>query len=143
MDYTSSPKKEIALKGIPASPGIAIGKVYLYAKEIPRIEQWRVTDKEYLREIERLDRALEKSVKELQKILLPRRSRWMRPRASASDSSSASSAPARPSLPNFPGLTKTNPRAVRALALTRAPARAGPAASPPDIAAGRARRRGH
>lgn len=70
MDYTSSPKKEIALKGIPASPGIAIGKVYLYAKEIPRIEQWRVTDKEYLREIERLDRALEKSVKELQKILL-------------------------------------------------------------------------
>ncbi len=65
-----SVKHEIVLKGIPASPGIAIGRVYLYVKEVPRVEQWSVSEKECPGEIERFDRAIEKSVKELQKILL-------------------------------------------------------------------------
>ena len=70
MDNVSGIKHEIVLKGIPASPGIAIGKAYLYSKDVPRVEQWRIGDRHIAPEIERLNRAIQKSVKELQKILL-------------------------------------------------------------------------
>lgn len=63
-------KKEIILKGIAASPGIAIGTTYLFLKEIPRIEERLLSEKEITQEVERFDRAVEKSTKELRKILL-------------------------------------------------------------------------
>jgi phosphotransferase system enzyme I (PtsI) len=66
----SGTKCERILKGVPASPGIAMGAAYLYAKEIPRVEMRTINDGEVAHEIERLTRAIEKSVKELDKILL-------------------------------------------------------------------------
>ena len=37
-------KCERVLKGVPASPGIAMGTAYLYAKEIPRVEMRTIND---------------------------------------------------------------------------------------------------
>ena len=62
-------KKEIVLRGIAAAPGIAIGHVYLFKKEVPVVEEWTLGDGAFEQEIERLNRALEKSEKELNKIL--------------------------------------------------------------------------
>ena len=67
---TSGTKCERVLKGVPASPGIAMGTAYLFTKEIPRVEMRTINDAEVTHEIERLTRAIEKSVKELGKILL-------------------------------------------------------------------------
>lgn len=65
-----SVKKEIVVKGVPASPGIAVGPAYLFVKETPRVEERDLADNAEVRvELERLNRALEKSVKELRKIL--------------------------------------------------------------------------
>jgi len=64
------PKKELILKGVPASPGIAIGSAHLYTKEIPRVAEWTLAESEIPAELERLQRAMEKSAKELNKILL-------------------------------------------------------------------------
>jgi phosphotransferase system enzyme I (PtsI) len=60
-------KKEIILKGIPASH--AIGNAYLFIKDIPIVVERFVSDTDILSEIGRLNRALEKSSKELNKIL--------------------------------------------------------------------------
>jgi len=69
MPETTSHKREIVLKGVPASPGIAIGKAYFYAKYIPRVEERSLKDGEVDREIERLANAIAKADKELSKIL--------------------------------------------------------------------------
>lgn len=69
IDYVPSTKKEITLKGLPASPGIAMGSAYLYIKDIPRVEEHRIDEGEIEQEIERLRHATEKSIKELSKIL--------------------------------------------------------------------------
>jgi phosphotransferase system enzyme I (PtsI) len=66
----SSAARERVLNGIPASPGIAIGQVYLFTKEIPRVEQRGLAAGEVEPEIERLKRAIEKASRELNKILL-------------------------------------------------------------------------
>jgi phosphoenolpyruvate-protein phosphotransferase (PTS system enzyme I) len=63
-------EKERVLNGIPASPGISIGQVYLFTKEIPRVEQREVAAGDIEQEIERLTRAIEKASRELNKILL-------------------------------------------------------------------------
>src|ERR1700690_2754804 len=63
-------KHEKILKGIPASPGIAMGGAYLFAKESPRFEERSIATDEIAPEIERLTRAIDKSAKELSKILL-------------------------------------------------------------------------
>jgi len=63
-------KKEITLKGIPASHGIAVGTAYLFLKDVPTIEVRIIEVEEIPAELERLDRAIEKSTKELHKILL-------------------------------------------------------------------------
>ncbi len=66
-----SPKKpETILRGIPASPGIAVGVALTYLKEIPQVERWTVDRAQIEPECERLERALQKSIKELQKILV-------------------------------------------------------------------------
>jgi len=69
MQARQAIKKEIILKGIPASPGIAVGSAYLFVKEIPRIEERNLHDEDIQVEVERLERAIQKSAKELNKIL--------------------------------------------------------------------------
>lgn len=63
-------KKELILTGVAASPGIAMGTAYLFAKETPRVDERSLaSDAEITVEDERLERAVQKSVKELTKIL--------------------------------------------------------------------------
>lgn len=63
------PKKEIVLHGIAASPGIVIGKAYIFAKQAPRIEDKSIAEDEVATEIERLQHSIVRSEKELQKVL--------------------------------------------------------------------------
>ncbi len=65
----SKNKKEVVLRGVAASPGIAIGAAYLFTKEIPRVEERSISDEEVLQEIDRVTAAIGKSAKELTKIL--------------------------------------------------------------------------
>jgi phosphotransferase system enzyme I (PtsI) len=62
-------QQEIVLKGIPASPGIAIGPVFLYRKQAPQIQEKTISPAEADQEIERLSQAVARSQKELRKIL--------------------------------------------------------------------------
>jgi phosphoenolpyruvate-protein phosphotransferase (PTS system enzyme I) len=66
MDQSS--KREQKQKGIPASPGIAIGPVYLFRKHEPTIQIRTITGEEVGGEIERLQNALARSKKELTKV---------------------------------------------------------------------------
>ena len=70
MKPDHSIKKETILKGVAASPGIAIGSAYLFSKDIPRIEERSLSDAEIAQEFERVNLAMEKSSKELSKILV-------------------------------------------------------------------------
>ncbi len=63
-------KKEIVVKGVAASPGIAMGSALLFVKEIPRVEERTLRHDEIEAEVERFQRAIEKSAKELSKILI-------------------------------------------------------------------------
>ncbi len=62
-------KKEKLLRGVPASPGIAVGNAYLYTKEIPSVQERLLEDGTYEQEIDRMSAAIQKSEKELGKIL--------------------------------------------------------------------------
>lgn len=62
--------QEILLHGIPASHGISIGRAYVYLKDAPVVEERRIKEEEVGAEHERFKRALEKSSKELNKILV-------------------------------------------------------------------------
>jgi phosphotransferase system enzyme I (PtsI) len=63
-------KREIILKGVAASPGIAIGTSFVFTKETPAVEvRGLVNDGEVSVEIDRFERARLKSAKELNKIL--------------------------------------------------------------------------
>ncbi len=66
MDQTF--KQEIKLKGIPASPGIAIGPVFLFRKHEPIILIRTIAAGEVEQEIERLQNAIARSKKELTKV---------------------------------------------------------------------------
>ena len=66
MDQTI--KQEMNLKGIPASPGIAIGPVFLFRKHEPIILIRTITAGEVKQEIERLQSAITRSKKELTKV---------------------------------------------------------------------------
>jgi phosphotransferase system enzyme I (PtsI) len=66
MDQTI--KQEIKLKGIPASPGIAIGPVFLFRKHEPIILIRSIASDEVEQEIERLQNAVARSKKELTKV---------------------------------------------------------------------------
>lgn len=61
--------KEIILTGIGAAPGIAIGTAYLYSKSIPKVQQRSIDPGEIEAELQRLQAAVARSEKELQKIL--------------------------------------------------------------------------
>jgi phosphotransferase system enzyme I (PtsI) len=69
METATPIKKEVVLKGLAAAPGITIGSVYLFKKEVPRVAQWSIESDAAEHEIERLDRAFARSEKELNKIL--------------------------------------------------------------------------
>ncbi len=62
-------KKEIVLHGIAASPGIVFGKAYVFAKQAPRVEEKSFVESEVPLEVERLQNAVDRSEKELQKVL--------------------------------------------------------------------------
>jgi phosphotransferase system enzyme I (PtsI) len=60
---------DIILKGVPASPGISIGPVFLFQKQTPRIEERSIRPEEVEGEVSRLQQSLARSQKELSKIL--------------------------------------------------------------------------
>ncbi|MFA6540166.1 MAG: phosphoenolpyruvate--protein phosphotransferase [Bacteroidota bacterium] len=60
---------ETLLHGIPASPGIVMGKAYIHNKHIPRIEEKQITAADVEQELKRLQMAAERSENELQKVL--------------------------------------------------------------------------
>ena len=62
-------KNEIVLHGIAASPGIMIGKAYVFAKQTPRVEDKSISEYEISLELDRLQHAVDRSEKELQKVL--------------------------------------------------------------------------
>ncbi len=61
-------KKEIILKGIPASPGISVGKAFLYGREQYIIPRRAVTDAQISAEIKRFKDALVQTKDEIQEI---------------------------------------------------------------------------
>lgn len=60
---------ETVLHGIPASPGIVMGKAYIHNKHIPRIEEKQIAAADVDQELKRLQLAVERSENELQKVL--------------------------------------------------------------------------
>ena len=66
---TMTTTNEITLHGIAAAPGIVMGKVFLYTKHVPHIDEKTITPEDVEKEVERLQGAVARSEKELQKIL--------------------------------------------------------------------------
>lgn len=62
-------RPEITLTGIAASPGIVLGKAYVYTKHIPRIEEKSIKESDVPLELQRMKHAVERSQSELQKVL--------------------------------------------------------------------------
>jgi phosphotransferase system enzyme I (PtsI) len=60
--------QDIKLKGIPASPGIVIGPVFLFRKHEPTVQIRTINDDEIEKEIDRLKNAIARSKKELTKV---------------------------------------------------------------------------
>ncbi len=69
MDRDHRQLIETTLKGIAASPGIAIGKVCLFSKALPKVVEKSLEENEVASEVLRLQTALQRSQKELRKIL--------------------------------------------------------------------------
>ena len=69
MKTDSTHKEETVLKGIPASPGIIIGLVFLFQKQAPVFEERSIPHEDVDRELGRLEQAVARSHKELRKIL--------------------------------------------------------------------------
>ena len=66
---TMTTTNEITLHGIAAAPGIVMGKVFVYTKHVPHIDEKTITPEDVEKEVERLQGAVARSEKELQKIL--------------------------------------------------------------------------
>jgi phosphotransferase system enzyme I (PtsI) len=69
QEITLPAKQEIILRGIPASAGIVMGHAHIFTKHIPRVEEKVILPDDAPKEIERLRHAVERSEKELSKIL--------------------------------------------------------------------------
>lgn len=69
MPDGSTHTTEVIIKGIPASPGIAIGPAFLFRKQAPVIREKSIGQEEVSGEVERLEQAVARSHKELRKIL--------------------------------------------------------------------------
>ncbi len=61
-------KKQEMIKGIPASPGIVIGKAYVISDDMVHVEKRPIKEAELSDEIKRLEEALLKTKKEIQEI---------------------------------------------------------------------------
>ena len=61
-------KKQIQLKGIPAAPGIVIGRAYIFGTEDMLPSDTVITEAEIPKEVERFNEALKKTRKELLEI---------------------------------------------------------------------------
>ena len=68
MTATQHITEELVLKGIPASPGIAIGPVLLFEKHKPVVNEKDIKAEDVEGEIERLRQAIDRSTRELSKI---------------------------------------------------------------------------
>lgn len=66
---TSKATQEIVLNGIAASPGIVLGRAYIFTKHIPRVEEKQIAAADVEKELLRLHHAQARSQKELEKIL--------------------------------------------------------------------------
>ena len=60
--------KEITYKGVPASPGISIGKAYIYSRSTFEIDTQILNEGDVEKELLEFDNAIELSKKELNKI---------------------------------------------------------------------------
>ena len=69
METERTVKQELIFKGSAAAPGVTIGPVYLFKKELPRVAEWSIDVDGVDNELERLERAFVRSEKELNKIL--------------------------------------------------------------------------
>ncbi len=63
-------KHETIVHGVAASPGIAMGSAFVYVKETPTVEERTLPKEEIEAEVDRYTRAVDKSVRELNKILI-------------------------------------------------------------------------
>jgi phosphotransferase system enzyme I (PtsI) len=66
---TMTTTNEMTLHGIAAAPGIVMGKVFVYTKHVPHIDEKTIAPEDVENEVERLQGAVARSEKELQKIL--------------------------------------------------------------------------
>lgn len=69
MEHTTGMNREITLKGIPAAPGIAAGKVHVFSRQELVIQEKRISVAEVEDELERLRSSVDRSKRELSKIL--------------------------------------------------------------------------
>lgn len=69
MTAAEHPRERIR-RGVPGSPGIAIGSVHIFSKPIPRAEERTLRPEEIPHELERFAQAMETAKKQLQKVLL-------------------------------------------------------------------------
>ena len=69
MTAANRPQEEIALKGIPASPGIAIGPAYVFYKDGPVVVERSIREQDVDQELKKLSGALAQGRKELEKIV--------------------------------------------------------------------------
>ena len=56
------------LRGIAASPGIAIGRVFVYQEEHPQVPQYKISEKKLDEEKERLSAAVERASSDIEEI---------------------------------------------------------------------------
>ncbi|MDZ7266050.1 MAG: phosphoenolpyruvate--protein phosphotransferase [candidate division KSB1 bacterium] len=63
---TSEPAAALTLRGVPASPGIAIGRVFLFSDKTPVVEREQLSAAEVPREIERLRQAVQRAKQEIE-----------------------------------------------------------------------------
>ncbi|MEO0092004.1 MAG: phosphoenolpyruvate--protein phosphotransferase [candidate division WOR-3 bacterium] len=58
-------KKELILRGIPVSPGFAIGKIFIYKRFIPSYREREISDNEIKTEVSRFKKAIHETEQEL------------------------------------------------------------------------------
>jgi len=68
-EQEASTKEEVVIQGVPASPGMAIGKAYVYHKKTPEIEDGRIEEEEISAQIQIFLNARKHLKKQWQKLL--------------------------------------------------------------------------
>jgi len=65
MTTDSRQPQEVVMKGVPASPGVAVGPAYLYARTVPQVQMRHIVAEDVPAEVERLQTAMARAEKEL------------------------------------------------------------------------------